>query len=31
MVEGEEEDQQPSKGVEDLDGELGRGVEEGEK
>jgi hypothetical protein len=31
VVEGEEEDQQPGKGVEDLDRELGRGVEEWEK
>ncbi len=31
MIEGEEEDQQPSKGVEDLDRELGRGVKEGKE
>lgn len=31
MVECEEEDEQPGEGVEDLDGELGGGVEEGEE
>lgn len=31
MVEGEEEDEQPGNGVEDLDWELGRGVKEREE